>query len=108
MVMTAIDFEWADRDAVKARHAAKIPAICKMLPRAIESRAKTLRTVFAAGSTDPAFMSTSHPSVPANSTAWQQRHWGPGLALLRDLASSTTPSNPPKVLCCNAEFASPV
>jgi len=36
MVMTAIDVEWADRDALKAKHAARIPAICKVLPRAIE------------------------------------------------------------------------
>ena len=36
-------------------HAARIPAICKILPTAIESRAKTLRSVVAAGFTDPAF-----------------------------------------------------
>jgi len=76
MVMTAIDVEWADRDALKAKHAAKIPAICKTLPRAIGSRAKILRTVLAAGFTDPAFKPTSHASVPVNSTAWQAMAFG--------------------------------
>ena len=69
--MTAIDVEWADRDALKAKHAAKIPAICNTLPRAIESRAITLRTVFAAGFADPAFKPSSHASVPVYSNAWQ-------------------------------------
>jgi hypothetical protein len=52
MAMTAIAVECADWDALNAKHAARIPAVCKALPAAIESRAKTLRFVMAAGLTD--------------------------------------------------------
>ena len=71
MVMTAIDVEPDDRDALKARQAARIPAICKMLPIVIESRARTLRPVVASGFTDPGFKPTSQATVPVNSTARQ-------------------------------------
>jgi hypothetical protein len=49
--MTAITVDGADRDALKANHAARIPAICNVLPATIGSRAKTLRFVVAAGFT---------------------------------------------------------
>ena len=45
--MTAIVVECADWDALNANHAARMPAVCKALPTAIESRAKTLRFVMA-------------------------------------------------------------
>ena len=67
--MTAIDVECAERDPPKAKQAARIPPICKMLPTAIESRAKTLRWVVASGFTDPGFKPTSQAFVPVNSTA---------------------------------------
>src|SRR5580700_236657 len=52
MVRTAIPVEPSDRDALNATHAARIPPACRELPTAIESRAKTLRFVAAAGFTD--------------------------------------------------------
>jgi hypothetical protein len=52
MVMTAIAVECANRDASNAKHAARIPAVCKVLPTAIENRAKTLRLVVTAEFTD--------------------------------------------------------
>ncbi len=67
MVMAAIDVECADRDALNAQHATSIPAICKVLPTAIEIRAKTVRFMMAAGFMDSAFNSASF--LPANSTA---------------------------------------
>ena len=44
MVMTAVAEE-AKRDVLNAKYAARIPPICRALPTAIESRAKTLRFV---------------------------------------------------------------
>jgi hypothetical protein len=52
MAMTAIAVECADRDVLNAKHAARIPAVCKLLPTGIESRAKTLRFVVAGRFTD--------------------------------------------------------
>jgi hypothetical protein len=53
--MTAVAVDCAARDALKAKHAARIPAVCKILPTAIESRAKILRLVVASGFSDSAF-----------------------------------------------------
>jgi hypothetical protein len=53
--MTAVAVDCAVRDALKAKHAARIPAVCKILPTAIESRAKILRLVVAAGFSDSPF-----------------------------------------------------
>jgi len=69
MVMTAIAVECADWDALNANHAARIPAVCKALPTAIESRAKTLRFVMATGFTDPLSNQPDGAFVPINSTA---------------------------------------
>jgi len=49
MVATASAGKFADRDAVNAKYAATIPAICTALPMAIESRAKILRLALIAG-----------------------------------------------------------
>jgi hypothetical protein len=49
MATAAIVVELADRDAVNARHAARIPPVCNALPTGIESRAKTLRFTVVAG-----------------------------------------------------------
>ena len=51
--MTAIAVECADRDALNAKHAARIPAACKLLPTGIERRAKTLRFVCQEDSRNP-------------------------------------------------------
>ena len=67
MVMTAVAEE-AKRDVLNAKYAARIPPICRALPTAIESRAKTLRFVVAVGFSDLAFKPTSRASVPVNST----------------------------------------
>src|ERR1022692_1964392 len=67
MVMTAVAEE-AKRDILNAKYAARIPPICRALPTAIESRAKTLRFVVAVGFSDLAFKPTSRASVPVNST----------------------------------------
>ena len=77
MAITAIAFECADRDALNAKHAAKIPAICEMLPTAIESRAKTLRFVVAAGFTDSAFKPTSKASASVGEEGAAEVHLQP-------------------------------
>src|ERR1019366_187376 len=59
MVMTAIAVECAERDALNAKHAARIPPICRLLPTAIERRAKTVRFVVSVGFTNSAFKPTS-------------------------------------------------
>jgi len=43
MAVTAIALELVDQDARKAKPAARIPPACRILPTAIEVRAKTLR-----------------------------------------------------------------
>ena len=53
--MTAVAVDCAARDALKAKYAASIPAVCKILPAAIESRAQILRLVVGAGFLDSAF-----------------------------------------------------
>ena len=57
--MTAVAVDCAVRDALKAKHAARIPAVCKVLPTATESRAMILRLVVAAGLSDSDFTAAS-------------------------------------------------
>jgi len=57
--MTAVAVECAERDALNTKHAARIPPACKVLPRAIETRANILRFVVVGGFTDSAFEPTS-------------------------------------------------
>lgn len=63
MAMTAIDVECAERDTLNAKHAVRIPAVCKLLPTGIESRAKTLRFVAAGRFTDLASTLSPGPAV---------------------------------------------
>ncbi len=60
--------------ALKARHAARIPAVCKILPAVIESRAKTLHLVEEAGFSDSAFKVTSWVVSNAAGTATSSLH----------------------------------
>jgi len=45
MLGTATAVESVDREMINAKYAATIPAICKLLPTAIESRPNSLRLV---------------------------------------------------------------
>ena len=45
MLATATAVESVDREMIDAKYAATIPAICKLLPIAIESRPNSLRLV---------------------------------------------------------------
>jgi hypothetical protein len=78
--MTAIAVECADRAALNAKHAARIPPVCEVLPRAIESRAKTLRFVVAAGFTDS-------PFKPASVGTWDRQFYRTAGKFLCRLAS---------------------
>ncbi len=57
--MTAIAVEPVDREARNKRQAARIPPVCKILPTAIEQRAKILRFVVTAGVTSFPFQGTT-------------------------------------------------